>query len=161
MAGYRGHIAGGTVFTGIYIAVLSALAVLPPLVALGSGSIASTVAALLGVGVVFSLWPDVDTNSKGQDLFYGAAFIVDLVLILLGAYHLAAYFGLIALLPIVGKHRGWTHSFWAMIVVPLPFVIVPYLAGQDLWRPWLLYGAAVVGIFSHLWLDGLVRRRRR
>lgn len=159
MASYKGHLAGGALFGAIYIAVLSATAFLPPIGAMLQPSWVQTLLYLFGVAMVFALWPDVDTNSKGQDLFYGIFFVADIWLIFLDQYELAAYLGLVAILPILGKHRGWTHSFWAMPLVPLPFLIVPYAAGEPLIWPLTVYGAAVVGIFSHLWFDGLVKKR--
>ncbi len=62
--------------------------------------------------------------------------------------------------PIVGKHRGWTHTFLAMVLVPLPIVLVPYMNNRFIWDTGLIiYGAAVAGYFSHLWLDGYVKRK--
>jgi membrane-bound metal-dependent hydrolase YbcI (DUF457 family) len=61
--------------------------------------------------------------------------------------------------PIIGKHRGWTHSKPAMLLVPSPILIIPYLHNQHVWTLGLLiYGAAVAGYFSHLLLDGLITR---
>lgn len=117
---------------------------------------------LFVVGILFGLWPDVDTNSKGQDIFFGIAFIADIWLIWAGRLEAAAYLGLLAMTPIVGKHRGWTHSRIAMFLVPLPIVAVPYIYNPDnLALALLFYGAAVTGYFSHLFLDGLIWKRFR
>lgn len=167
MAGYRGHIAGATVFFGLYL--------------LGVGYVVSVDAvytrftllervgyplALFGLTLMFGLWPDVDTNSKGQNLFYTIFFLVDVVLIATRHFEEAAYLGLFAILPVLGKHRGWTHSWWAMLLIPSPLLILPYVLFPE--RPLAglpFYGAAVVGYFSHLFMDGLFlpwkRRRRR
>jgi hypothetical protein len=119
-------------------------------------------AAVLVLSVLFALFPDVDTNSKGQNIFYGLAFAVDVLLIWSGNIQAAAYLGLLALLPIVGKHRGWTHSKLAMFLVPLPIILVPYLYNEEMLRISLVYyGAAVVGYFSHLLLDGLIFKHFR
>ncbi|MEM0962198.1 MAG: metal-dependent hydrolase, partial [Bacteroidota bacterium] len=105
-------------------------------------------------------------NSKGQNLFYSIFFVVDVVLIGAQKFEEAAYLGLFCILPALGKHRGWTHSYWAMLLIPSPLLILPYLFAPE--RPLVglpFYGAAVVGYFSHLVMDGLVirlpRRRRR
>lgn len=112
---------------------------------------------LLVLAMLFGLWPDIDTNSKGQDIFFRAAFGLDVLLIVTGHLEAAAYFGLICMFPIIGKHRGWTHSKWAMFVVPAPIVVVPYINRSELFATFLVfYGAAVVGYFSHLLLDGLI-----
>src|SRR5690606_34211435 len=122
---------------------------------------------LFGLCLMFGLWPDVDTNSKGQNVFYGLFFLVDVALIASRHFEEAAYLGLFAILPILGKHRGWTHTYWAMLLIPSPLLVLPMvlfpeaepLAGLP------FYGAAVVGYFSHLFMDGPVvpfpgRRRR-
>jgi membrane-bound metal-dependent hydrolase YbcI (DUF457 family) len=116
---------------------------------------------LVGICLMFALWPDVDTNSKGQDLFYTIFFVADLVLIAARRFEEAAYLGLFAILPILGKHRGWTHTWWAMLLVPLPLVVLPYLLAPE--RPLAglpFYGAAVAGYASHLLLDGYRLRPR-
>ena len=114
---------------------------------------------LFVIAVLFGLWPDVDTNSMGQNIFFGLAFVADIVLIAAGKFEPAAYLGLLAMTPIVGKHRGWTHSKIAMLLVPLPIVLIPYLHSQHvLPQTLLIYGAAVGGYFSHLLLDGLITK---
>lgn len=119
-------------------------------------------AAILVISVLFALFPDIDTNSKGQNIFYGFALLVDILLIWNGNIQAAAYLGLIAMLPVVGKHRGWTHSKVAMIVVPLPLLIVPYLYNEHAIKiAAVYYGAAVAGYFSHLLLDGLIFKHFR
>src|SRR5690606_7087898 len=119
-------------------------------------------AGLAIVGMLFGLFPDVDTNSRGQDIFFITAFLADIALIWAGRLEAAAYLGLLAMTPIVGKHRGWTHKKWAMFVVPLPIILIPYIYdSQNLVLAILFYGAAVTGYFSHLLLDGLITRKFR
>jgi membrane-bound metal-dependent hydrolase YbcI (DUF457 family) len=66
------------------------------------------------------------------------------------------------MLPIITHHRGWTHSKWAMFAVPLPILLVPYLYSETMLPISIVYyGAAVVGYFSHLFLDGLIWKRFR
>lgn len=162
MANYKGHIAGAVVLAGIYAVALTAVPV---------DQLAKTADVLQGiqpltavfvVAILFGLVPDIDTNSKGQDIFFGLAFAADIILILSGDIQAAAYLGLIAMTPILGKHRGWTHSKVAMILIPLPILIIPYLY-NPLIAPIasVYYGAAVVGYFSHLLLDGLIWKRFR
>ena len=158
MAGYRGHIVGAVVCTGVYIGGVSLFSsgdvngVAPYLL-----SEIQLIVGLMVIGVLFGLWPDVDTNSMGQNIFFGLAFVADIILIATGRLEAAAYLGLLAMTPIVGHHRGWTHSFLAMFLVPLPIVAVPYLHNQKLLPMTLvIYGAAVAGYFSHLLLDGKV-----
>lgn len=160
MANYKGHIAGGAGFCTVYVVVLG---ILPGAVLAETAGILSNwqfVAALFVVAMLFGLWPDIDTNSKAQDIFFGAALTADIALIATGRIEAAAYLGLLAMTPVVGKHRGWTHSFWAMMLVPLPILLVSYLNNQYILpTSFLFYGAAVVGYFSHLYFDGLVVKR--
>lgn len=167
MAGYKGHVAGGLVFFGLYfVALVSAFAVDQAWRRFSEIEMIGVPLVLMGLTVMFALWPDVDTNSIGQRLFYSIFFGVDVTLIALREFEWAAYLGLFAILPILSKHRGWTHTYWAMLLVPSPLLILPYLLFPE--RPLAglpFYGAAVVGYFSHLFMDGLVipfpRRRAR
>jgi membrane-bound metal-dependent hydrolase YbcI (DUF457 family) len=157
MSGYKGHIAGAVAVNAAYVAVIK----LAPTTILErwNSSLADwqLMAGLFVIAILFGLFPDIDTNSKGQDIFYGIAFIAEIALILTGKFEPAAYLGLLAMTPIVGKHRGWTHSRIAMVLVPAPILLVPYLHNENaLTFASLLYGAAVAGYFSHLLLDGLI-----
>lgn len=159
MSGFRGHIAGAIVVNSGY---LTATQFVSPNALDHTGGILSYwqfLVALYVVAILFGLWPDVDTNSKGQNIFFGLAFVADILLIATGRTEAAAYLGLLAMTPIVGRHRGWTHSKLAMVLVPLPIVLFPYLnRASILPTAMLVYGAAVVGYFSHLLLDGLIVR---
>jgi membrane-bound metal-dependent hydrolase YbcI (DUF457 family) len=162
MANYRGHLGGAVaVCTGYVFAVT----VLPVEWAVKTGYLLADwqmLAALFVVAMLFGLWPDIDTNSKAQDIFFGLAFACDIALIAAGRLEAAAFLGLLAMTPIVSKHRGWTHSKLAMLLVPLPILLVPYLYEPNYLVPSLLfYGAAVSGYLSHLLLDGLVWKRFR
>ena len=159
VAGYKGHIAGAAVVTTLYLGGLAALfAVDEAYRQFSEMEMVGWAAVLLGIGLMFGLWPDVDTNSKGQNLFYWLFFLTDIALI--GGQHFreAAYLGLFCILPVIGKHRGWTHTKWAMLVVPAPLVLVPMLlfADQEPLAGLPFYGAAVAGYFSHLLMDGLI-----
>ncbi|HZM64591.1 MAG TPA: metal-dependent hydrolase [Candidatus Saccharimonadales bacterium] len=159
MSGYKGHIVGAVAANTVYLAGVKVL----PNDLLERSNISlqdwQLLIGLFVVAILFGLFPDVDTNSVGQNLFFGIAFVAMIVLIVTGKFEPAAYLGLLAMMPIVGKHRGWTHHKLAMVLVPLPIVIIPYLNNQHIWTLGLLiYGAAVAGYFSHLLLDGLIIR---
>lgn len=163
MAGYRGHIAGATAFFAPYLAgLLYLFSVDAAYRQFTELELVAFPIALFGLCLMFGLWPDVDTNSKGQNLFYGLFFLVDVVLIATRHFEEAAYLGLFAILPILGKHRGWTHTLWAMVLIPSPLLILPYVFFPE--RPLSglpFYGAAVIGYFSHLFMDGLIFRSKR
>ncbi len=159
MPGYKGHILGAVVCTTAYV---GALKVAPPNVLGSNHHLVTDGQLLIGlfvIAVLFGLFPDIDTNSKGQDIFFGLAFIADIILIYNGRLTAAAFLGLVAMTPVLSHHRGWTHSKLAMVLVPSPIIIVPYLYDQSLFDTALvLYGAAVVGYFSHLLFDGKITK---
>lgn len=148
MPGYKGHLTGCTVVAGgalaslIYFNHINAT----PL----------TIAALFAVALMATMFPDTDTESKGQNFFYAIMAFVDVILIINKEYEWAALLGLFAMLPALGKHRGWTHTWWAMLVVPLPLIFLPMAFFQTPWEVTLpFYIAAVVGYGTHLVLDTL------
>jgi len=155
MAGYKGHIAGAAVFGGVYLAALgyafSVDAAYRQFTALEQ---VGYPLALLALALLFGLWPDVDTDSKGQEIFYSIFFVADLFLVVTEQFRAAAYLGLVAVLLVLSTHRGWTHTWWAMVLVPSPLLILPYLHVPG--RPLVglpFYGAAVIGYLSHLVVD--------
>lgn len=160
MPGYKGHILGALVVNSAYVGTL---AVAPATVLHSNHHIVSDVQLLVGlfvIAVLFGLFPDIDTNSKGQDIFFGLAFIADVLLIYDGRLTAAAFLGLLAMTPIISHHRGWTHSKPAMLLVPSPIIIIPYLYNSAfIDTALIIYGAAVVGYFSHLLFDGLIWKR--
>lgn len=155
MAGYRGHLAGATLFVLGYIALLAYAFSVDA--AYEQFSVLEQIGYPLGLvalALLFGLWPDVDTNSKGQRVFYSIFLVTDLFLIATEQFRAAAYLGLVALLPVLSHHRGWTHTWWAMLLIPSPLLLLPYLHVPE--RPLVglpFYGAAVVGYLSHLVVD--------
>lgn len=163
MASYRGHLSGGVVAAAACTLTVSLLPYeqLATYANLLHGW--QTLAGVFIIAMLFALFPDVDTKSKGQGLFYWTISIVDGLLIWNKQVQAAAYLGLIALLPLLSKHRGWTHSIPAAFIVPAPIILVPYLYdGRMLPISTIFYGAAVVGYLSHIALDGeLLARLKR
>ena len=146
MPGYKTHMAGAAAIAGGALAVTSWLGIYRP------GLEAAV--CLCFFSVLGGLFPDVDTDSKGRRLFYGAAMVVDAFLIYRQQYRYAAILGFCALLPAIGSHRGWTHTWWAGLLVPCSVLAAPaFLLGLP-WKPFLpYYVATVLGYFSHLLLD--------
>ncbi len=117
---------------------------------------------IIWLAVIFGLFPDIDIKSKGQLLFYRLFFVLDLVLLAAGQYREAALLGFLALLPILSRHRGWTHTVWAMVLIPLPILAGPmYFAKAPTTDGLPYYLGAVAGYLSHLVADGMLIRRRR
>jgi len=162
MANYKGHIAGGLAAGAVFASVLLYAPITYFAEVAGVLQGWEAIAAVFVLSILFGLFPDVDTNSKAQDIFLGTAFIADILLIIGGRIEAAAYLGLVAMLPIITHHRGWTHTKWAMFAVPLPILLVPYFYNQAILPASIVYyGAAVAGYFSHLLLDGLIWKRIR
>ncbi len=143
MAGYRTHTTAALLFCGLLFAFpfFHALHLYGQL-------------ACVGLAVFFGLFPDVDTKSKGQYIFLVSFVLVDIILILREEYKKAAYLGLLVVLPIMSRHRGWTHSIAAMILIPgaLYLALLQY-SGNPPYEmlPYLL--AALLGYASHLIVD--------
>ena len=140
--------------------------------------------ACFTVALLFGLFPDVDIKSKSQRIFYSVLFVVNLLLLFIFKRHLeSAIIGLLAMLPILSKHRGWTHSRITMVLLPGLFLVIPlyveYSGYGVEWKklPQLLdslvehdnldetlrsglafYVAGLVGFASHLFLDGILFR---
>ena len=103
--------------------------------------------------ILGSIWPDVDTNSMGQKLFYGLFIVLDAFFLITGRYKEAAVLGFFALLPVVAKHRGWTHSLSAAFLVPSPLLVLPLIKPEIPFGGLEYYIPVVIGYLSHLALD--------
>ena len=138
------------------------------------------------IAVLFGLWPDVDIKSKSQKIFYSLLFVLNVALIIIWRKYLeSALLGLFAMLPIMSRHRGWTHARVTMILLPGLFLLVPIYATYPEWNsssrlldvfdalleseelPSLIltglpfYVASFIGYASHLYLDGILFRSRK
>lgn len=146
MPGYKAHLTGGVVCGGLILGIVTWKGMYNPDPMIG--------AALLAICTLSALFPDTDTDSKGQNLFYFMLVIFDLALMSLGLFKWAAIVGFCAMLPAIGHHRGWTHTWFAMFIVPLPLVILPAVFYGFAFKALIpFYAAGVAGYFSHLLLD--------
>lgn len=144
MSLYKGHLAGGALAFVIYILVLVFFFSYKP---------TYSVLIWFGLCILGSIWPDIDTNSLAQKLFYGFFLVLDGIFLLSGRYKEAAILGFFALLPIIGKHRGWTHSISAAFIVPSPLIVLPILKPELRAGGLEYYTPVVIGYLSHLILD--------
>jgi membrane-bound metal-dependent hydrolase YbcI (DUF457 family) len=146
MASYKAHIAGGLAAYGLLATGM---------VHLFSWRLKwKESLLLLSVMIAAALFPDVDTNGKARKWFCGAFLFLDAALILNRNHRWAALLGLLALVPLLSRHRGWTHSFWAMFLVPSPILIAPYFLFEGSPRLFLpYYLGALLGYASHLLMD--------
>lgn len=109
-----------------------------------------------------SLFPDVDIKSRGQRYFYRALALLLLVCISRGNFIAVSACSVIAVLPLLVKHRGLFHELWFLVAAPCS-------AGWFLCSMFPQYRATillsvlffVMGCMSHLWLDFKPHRRIR
>lgn len=127
------------------------------------------------IAVLSGLWPDIDIKSKSQNIFYRIFLGFNLILIWREHYIESAFLGLFAMLPLIGKHRGWTHSRLTMLLLPAIFLILPFCFEHEINNPVKFlssisldvikdelpfYAASVIGYATHLHLDGILLRFR-
>ncbi len=148
MASGRGHIWGGLIFAIIFVYTITNYFYNPSLL---------EIVIYIALACMFSVWPDIDIKSHGQKIFYSMFLVTDVFLIIQKEFEIAAYFGLIIILPILAKHRGWTHSIPAMILIPSPLLLYPVIMDGSISISGIyFYAAAVTGYFSHLVLDRII-----
>ena len=146
MASYKGHSAGGVAAVAVFLGCLHHF--------FSFQLDWVDILIFLVTGLLGAFFPDVDTNSRGQDIFYSLFFVLDFSLIALRKFEYAALLGLLVILPVLGKHRGWTHTWWAMLIVPFPIILLPVAFFKADPVPLIpYYLCAVSGYFSHLILD--------
>ncbi len=119
---------------------------------------------LFSISIMFSLWPDIDTKSIGQKIFYIFFFITDIMLISTGKINESAYLGLLVMLPIITNHRGFFHSLFAVFFFPMIFLIAPAIYYNSFTFSKIKIGfpyylAGVIGYLSHYILDGLLWKK--
>jgi hypothetical protein len=151
MPGYRGHLAGGALFY-----VLALLVLIKSLRCAFSDQdvLIGLVMCLLG-----SLFPDIDIKSKGQKLFYTCFLGVLLLALYYNNMDLFIMGSLACFVPLLSRHRGVSHRYWFIVIVPL---LIPF-ALQQMGSPlqcqsFMFYGFFVLGALSHLVFDFGARR---
>ena len=144
MPGYRGHIIGGLAAYGIALYVVRSC--LQP-------SVLTSIEWLL-FALTGSLFPDVDTKSKGQKLFYMLMFGIFGALLLRGQVETIGFLSFLVLIPMIVPHRGLFHRLWFIIAFALALVMWCGISTTIPCRI-LLFDALffIVGAFSHLLLD--------
>ena len=140
--------------------------------ATGGGGHPRTTLGLFAAALFFSLFPDLDTSSRPQRWFFKLVFAGLLYLAWAGEYRTATAVAVLALLPVLDHHRGWTHHRLSPIAAAAIAA-----AGYAWWKlegeglgDWIAVlgdlphgleiqfaGAAVAGWYTHLFLDGLFR----
>jgi len=148
MPGYRGHLVGGTV---TYLVILQFIKSMQPSI---SVIISGFVFCLVG-----SLFPDVDIKSKGQKLFYTLALIMLCIFLYYERTDFFIGLSLLALVPLLVKHRGLFHQLWFLIFISLStgLLIGSFHAHFSMWamKNALFF---LAGTISHIVLDRVITR---
>ncbi|MBM3264165.1 MAG: biotin transporter BioY [candidate division Zixibacteria bacterium] len=158
MAFFRRHLWGGFIATALAIAGIGVvLWQNDSLHAYLTLREAPNLGILIAVGLLSACFPDIDIGSTSQRLFYRLMLLLDLYLLCERNYRAAALLGLAAILPVIDKHRGWTHTWLAALLVPAVFFLTPMLLSEEV-QPFLLmcYAVSVTAYTSHLVLDGYI-----
>lgn len=152
MPNYKGHIAGGVGSFCITLAVVTQYCCPSAL----------TVLEWLGFSIAGALFPDVDIKSKGQRYGYWLIVLLLVTLLLRKRFEMLMSVSIIAMLPMLAKHRGLFHRTWFVIALPLGLW---YLVAREFpaISQELLFDALffITGAISHLWLDLGIRRMLR
>lgn len=151
MPNYKGHLTGGCI-----VFIVAVLFFIGHKISFFTG-LEWFAFTLLG-----SLFPDIDTKSKGQKIFYKILFVMALYLIIKKRFLALAMISLLSFIPLVVPHRGICHRLWFVIGVPLSLVVYchfyfPAYAVLIFWDAFFF----ALGAISHLWLDMGLRRMIR
>jgi hypothetical protein len=151
MPGYKAHLVGGVTAYGFGLYLLQSLQPSP-----------LTMVEWAGFALLGSLFPDIDTKSKGQKIFYKVLLAVFCGLLLTNRIPMLVILGFLALIPLLVNHRGLLHRAWFVIVVPVVVALLCSVYTQVSCRA-LLFDALFfsLGALSHLWLDLGVRKMFR
>ena len=148
MPGYRAHLVGGAAAYGLTLLLLR------------SSHISVFLATeWLLFALIGSLFPDIDTKSKGQNILYKLLFVIMIVLALQRKFIPMSIVGFFAIIPIVVKHRGLFHRFWFVIGLPLGAAALISLYAPA-YSKIILFDALffIMGAISHLFLDFVIKR---
>ena len=144
MPNYKSHLSGGSIAFAITL-----LFVVPhfnpsPL----------TLAEWLLFALAGSLFPDIDIKIKGQRYFYWLLFPLFILLAATKRFITLAILSILALLPMISKHRGLFHRTWFIVGAPFAawYVATLYFPALSnaLYFDVLFF---VIGALSHIWLD--------
>ena len=143
MPGYKGHLAGAAVTYAIGLYFL-----------MGFEPSGITMAEWFMCTCAGALFPDVDIKSKGQKLLYRILLILFGFLLLTERYQLLSFVSILAIVPMIVRHRGLFHNIWFVVFFPVTVAsIIGFLFPG--YQTLLYYDILffVAGAISHLWLD--------
>lgn len=147
MPQYKSHLtAGAMTFIGVYLLQTKILHY-PPY---NQKTITiSFFACLLG-----SLYPDIDTKSVGQKLFYSLLTIILVMTAIFSQWEIFAGLSFFGFAPLFARHRGFTHTGWFVLLTPFCMLhLICYTNPRLKEFAWPAYYYFTSGALSHLILD--------
>jgi len=153
MPGYKTHLSFGfLVFSSLtYFLITRTIFVLP-----FSTILLGALICLLG-----SIFPDIDTTSKMQRIFYIFSAFFILFSLFTGNIILFLSFSLISVLLLILKHRTITHNFFFLLGISLIFPLFAYILHKNAVYTQNTVIIAIsfgIGAFSHIFLDFFVSK---
>ncbi|MBF0237396.1 MAG: metal-dependent hydrolase [SAR324 cluster bacterium] len=124
--------------------------------------------SIFAVTWFMSLFPDLDTASVPQRWFFRIMLIILGILYVKRQMDLFALVAFSVLLPVIHKHRGWTHwKITPWLVSAFLAIVYEYFRVQDAWfasfswhnvlaflkQYWIFVVGCVAGHYTHLFLD--------
>jgi hypothetical protein len=109
----------------------------------------------------FSLYPDLDIASVPQRWFFRIMLVLSLVLFYKGMFEILSIILMVSIIPLVHKHRGFTHWISTSITLPIALcfliesrVVGPVIDGKSFIEKYFVYIiASMIGWWTHLILD--------
>ncbi|HIF69217.1 MAG TPA: hypothetical protein EYQ29_07865 [Candidatus Lambdaproteobacteria bacterium] len=127
-----------------------------------------TLIGLFLATLFMALFPDLDTASVPQRWFFRGMFVLLAFLFFTRQMELFAILAFVSLLPVMHKHRGWTHwKITPWVIALFLAVVFEYFRAKDSWAQgfswqrvweflqqfWMYVFACVLGHYTHLLLD--------
>ena len=106
------------------------------------------------VSYMFSIFPDIDIKSTPSKFFYSIIIISLIYLFYNEMYAFANILGIVSLIPQIVSHRGFFHSYFAAMLIPLAVTYSVPFGDNKLF----LYLFAISGYYTHLILDSKFAR---
>jgi len=143
MPGYKAHLLGGLAVYGITIYLLRSHC--------GSMFVA---AEWLLFTLAGSLFPDIDTKSKGQMFLYQILLIILVILAIQRKFLIMTFLSIAAVIPIIARHRGLFHQPWFVVGLPTVTAIAIALYAPAYTKV-IMFDALffILGGLSHLVMD--------
>jgi len=147
---YRGHILGGIVSYALMLFIFKIFHY--PLDAMHN--LQWFLFCILG-----SLFPDIDTKSKIQLWIYRLFILFYFLLLLINpTYYMLIFISILAVLPLIVRHRGIFHNPWFLIMLTLFIVGIIYFTRPDMIQETAFNALFfIAGTLSHLLLDHFSR----